>query len=627
MIYLKLTEHHVILEHMFVHPLQNWHTMTPHTAGKIAPEPRGGVVCHRMSATATAIQERTGTHPRRRALGITPSQHNPTTLRLESRTNGEFRYARPTHGPDGLVAEQNAGYQLGASRSSGIAPSLVAGHQLDASTPPGSGIGTATVGATAPGISFTAAVDVIVATVTDPSGLQGADADGIRDRLDQLRRLEGAATAGIAGALAALDRAGGVAGDGAPSKTEWLKSHTGRAGRDAARMARLADNLDALPATANALANGTLGPDAADTIVRATRDGRLGDIDQLEADLLTLAETATPDQLRHEVRRRQQAADGAALLREERRQHALRNVNLTRDGATGMWDLHGKLSDECGTRLRTTLDAFDHADPQSTPLLSRRRPDQRLADALDQLATTALDHALTGANGGIARPHLSVVVDAATLTADLNSPDISGPADVDAGTDAAMTPDLTSRNISGPDGTDPDADAAMTPDHPAWAQLPGGETVWGGVLSPQAVRRIRCDASLSRIIMAGASQVLDVGRATRDWSEPQRRAINARDRSCRGPACSRPIGWTQIHHIHWWRHDGPTAVNNGIALCHHCHRLIHDIGWTLVLDTTTGAAIWTSPDGRTTTTQPPPTTTTRPTGPGPTMTRGHPPPP
>ncbi len=105
-----------------------------------------------------------------------------------------------------------------------------------------------------------------------------------------------------------------------------------------------------------------------------------------------------------------------------------------------------------------------------------------------------------------------------------------------------------------------------------------------------------CDANVSRIVTAGPCQILDVGRETREWTASQRRAIHARDRSCRG--CARPIGWTEIHHIRWWRNGGRTDLDNGIALCHHCHRLIHDHGWHVTLDPATAAVTWTSPDRR-----------------------------
>ncbi len=407
-------------------------------------------------------------------------------------------------------------------------------------------------------------------------GRDRSDAEAVRSDIAGWERLASVAATGLAEAVRRLDHLGGVAEDGAATTAEWLTANTRRSGRDAARLARLATNLPDLPETRDALASGRITDEAADAVVRAARDGRLGSPGDVDGALVELAATSSPEDLRARIRQRQQAADATAMLRDERRQQVRRSARLWRK-RTGMWGLAGELPDEVGQQLRTALDAFDHPDPPSTPDEQRRRPDQRLADALAALTGAALDRGLAPGTGGIVRPHLSVLVHADTVSADLAHADAHHP---DAPT------------------------AAPSPDDPRWADLPGGELPWGGTLSPQAVRRICCDASVSRIVMAGTSQVLDVGRATREWSGPQRRAINARDHGCRGPSCSRPIAWTQVHHLLWWRRGGATSVDNGLALCHHCHRLVHDRGWTVELDPATATATWRSPAGTTVVTRP-----------------------
>ena len=470
-----------------------------------------------------------------------------------------------------------------------------------------------------------ALVDRLVAAVTDGACLEDMGAPALKDRIAQLRRLSGLADAGLARTVAALDRAGGVASDGAPSKAEWIKANTGRSGREAARTQRLADNLEELPATADALASGQLTSEAADAIVHASRDGRLGPPDDVESDLVPVATTASPEQLRRHIRRRQQQADGAAILRQEQRQRAMRDLALTQ-AQTGEWNVRGMLPGEVGTKLRTALDAFDHPDPPDAAV--KRRPGARLVDALESLVDTVLDNGTAPGTGGVARPHLSVLVDLATIDADLRRlagtlgghdgdrgaaagvagvPGAGRAGDADRGRgdagrgDAGRTGGADGAGDADRGGDAGDArgvDVAVAADDPAWADLPPGTTPWDGLVSPQAIRRLLCDASVSRIVTDGPSQVLDVGRATREWSEPQRRAVNARDRGCRGPNCSRPIAWTQIHHIRWWERDrGPTNLHNGIALCHHCHRLVHDRGWTVSLDPATAQATWTSPTG------------------------------
>ncbi len=405
----------------------------------------------------------------------------------------------------------------------------------------------------------------LLGTACDPDRLAGLGDEELRQQVQLARRMEGSAALLLARATHELQQRGVFEAEGTPSTTDWLKLNTGASGRTASREARLASSVHELPETAAALSEGRLGVESADTIVRAAGDTTLGSPDVVEATLLPVATSSSPEELRAEVRRREQEVDADAMLRDERRQHIRRRLALTRRH-DGMWDIYGRLANEAGNQLRTLLDVFDLPDPEDTPEGHRRRPEQRLADALDAAARAALDVGDVPQTGGVARPHISVVVDLQTFDADLTDPD--------------------------------DPDRAVPPDHPTWSRLPGGQTDWGGAMSPQATRRLCCDAGVSRVVTAGESQVLDIGRLTRQWSPAQRRAIRVRDRHCRGPNCNRPIGWTEVHHLQWWRHGGHTAVDNGLALCHACHRLIHDLGWHAELDVATAAVTWTSPDRR-----------------------------
>jgi len=422
-------------------------------------------------------------------------------------------------------------------------------------------------------------VDELATELGRDDVLDGMGEVELTRRVACLHRLEGLAGLHLAATSRAARVSGVVDRSGAGSTTDWLKTATGRSGRDAARLARLGANLADLPGTARALADGDLTVEGADVVVQAATDGRLGQAGDLEAVLLDEARTQTPDQLRATVRRKRHAADGAALWRDEQHQHDARRASLTRRD-DGMWDLYALLTGEVGAKVATAMNAADHPDGPDTPHDHRRTPPQRRADALEHLIDLVLDAGMVATTGGIARPHLSVHVDADTLRTDLT--DTHG----------------TDGGVGGGVG------AAAAPDDPAWNGLAAATTDWGDVVSPQAVRRLLCDAAVSRIVLTGRSQVLDVGRTTRSWSEPQRRAINARDRGCRGPGCTRPIAWTHIHHLHWWRNNGHTAVTNGLALCHHCHRLVHDHHWTVHLDPTTATTTWHSPDGHTTTTRP-----------------------
>ena len=64
-----------------------------------------------------------------------------------------------------------------------------------------------------------------------------------------------------------------------------------------------------------------------------------------------------------------------------------------------------------------------------------------------------------------------------------------------------------------------------------------------GRLSKATLDRIACDCGVSRVIMHGKSEILDVGRATRTISPASWKALVARDRHC-----------THLHHE---MHSGP----------------------------------------------------------------------
>ncbi|MBP2371096.1 HNH endonuclease signature motif containing protein [Pseudonocardia parietis] len=104
---------------------------------------------------------------------------------------------------------------------------------------------------------------------------------------------------------------------------------------------------------------------------------------------------------------------------------------------------------------------------------------------------------------------------------------------------------------------------------------------FGGQLSPEALRMLACDAAVIPIVLDGAGQPLDVGRATRTIPDGLRRAVTARDQGCAHPGCDRPPSWCEIHHVLAWEHDGETKLENLVMLCRTHHRLIHYSGWTV----------------------------------------------
>jgi hypothetical protein len=101
-------------------------------------------------------------------------------------------------------------------------------------------------------------------------------------------------------------------------------------------------------------------------------------------------------------------------------------------------------------------------------------------------------------------------------------------------------------------------------------------------ISSQAVERLACDSSIARVLLDSDSMVIDVGRSKRVVSEPARRALGARDGSCRWPACDRPASRCAAHHVVHWIHGGATDLDNLVLLCHRHHWLVHEGKWQIV---------------------------------------------
>ncbi len=370
-----------------------------------------------------------------------------------------------------------------------------------------------------------------------------ADTTALDGCVSELRKLEGTLQALQAKVVGCLQQTRAHADVGLADTVALLRDRLGVSGREAKRRTEFAKDLGQLDATAAALADGRIGTEHAQAIGRVIRDGRLGDPAETERQLLDTAQDSSPEQLREDIRRREQAADPQRLRRKENQAYAHRRASLTRRD-DGMWQLHALLDPESGERVAVALEAFTTPDPVGTPREERRRPEQRTADGLVELADAAL-RAGRRIVGGV-RPHVAVTIPI--------------------------------------DGLEPGSGEVAVTDRRT-------------VLSPQAIQRLLCDAAVSRVLTRGRSEILDVGRATRNWSASQRRAMVVRDGGCRGPGCDRPPAWCDAHHIRWWTNGGHTNLANGLLLCRHHHRLVHEGGWTLTFDPTTALATFRSPSG------------------------------
>jgi hypothetical protein len=113
-------------------------------------------------------------------------------------------------------------------------------------------------------------------------------------------------------------------------------------------------------------------------------------------------------------------------------------------------------------------------------------------------------------------------------------------------------------------------------------------------VSAETSRRVSCDASVVPIRHSADGDVLDIGRKTRTVPPSIRRALEARDRTCRFPGCT--ARRCDAHHVEHWVDGGATSLDNLMLLCRRHHWAVHEGGFN-VLRHEDGAVTFRRPNG------------------------------
>ncbi|RAO10687.1 uncharacterized protein ONO86_01793 [Micromonospora noduli] len=356
--------------------------------------------------------------------------------------------------------------------------------------------------------------------------------------LDAAHRLEQRLAAVKLSLVRELDGRGTATAQGASSTAVWLRDRLRLGVGVARRLVELAATLDAAPpGVREALAGGVVDVEQvrviAETVetVHASAGAEAADkavgvlVDwatQFDAALLRKLGTRILDHVAPDVA---DAAAEAALRAQESRAARDRHITIS-EQTDGRLRLAGILDTEAAAALRAAI------DPLTTPTGpdDTRTPGQRRHDALVDVCRLALRSGELPENGG----------------------------------------DL--------------AQVVVTTDYDGLTrQLGTGALDIGPHLTPEAVRRLACDASILPAVLGGTGQPLDVGRQRRLISGPLRRALVLRDRGCAFPGCDRPPRWCDGHHIRHWADGGTTCLANAVLLCGHHHRHLHHSDWVVQL--------------------------------------------
>ena len=97
----------------------------------------------------------------------------------------------------------------------------------------------------------------------------------------------------------------------------------------------------------------------------------------------------------------------------------------------------------------------------------------------------------------------------------------------------------------------------------------------GTPLVPSDLMTLLCDSRISKQIFSRDGVILDHGQAHRLCTPQQRRAVIARDRTCRFPGCHHTYQSSQVHHAIHWKNGGNSDIDNLVMLCWHHHRFVH----------------------------------------------------
>src|SRR6266704_2271138 len=372
---------------------------------------------------------------------------------------------------------------------------------------------------------FDAAVEKLRVGVQAMAAWVGdAEAEGLGEALIQIREIGiDPLEAVFATGLRRFDKSGEYKAEGALSLTAWLRWKCKLSGGAALERVEVARQLEKLPETTAAFANGDVGFQHVAVLARTAEHVGAAAVRKEEGILLQAAQTMDPGQFTSVAKNFEHRVDAAGALAEANRAYERRYFHIA-EPVDGLVRIDGVLDVEGGATLRAALQPF------MKPVKDDARSyGQRSADALVQLGRQRGSGGKR--DGAGARPQLIIRASLDTL----------------AGTRGA----------------------------------PAGELEGGGTVPAETVQRYACDSAISRITGQGELEH-ELNHASRTLPASTRRALEARDRHCVFPGCTRPLNWCDGHHMVWWTRGGETALPNLALLCRPHHRMVHEENWRLV---------------------------------------------
>ncbi len=408
--------------------------------------------------------------------------------------------------------------------------------------------------------------------------LRAARADELRGALDNIRCVRARLDRVEAEVARRLETVTGTPERDVAKGAQRSNRHGGKVMARAAALAETPELSDALDA-------GVLGGEHVDVVAKV-----LGALDGPVKARLTeaapelneqaAASGSTPEEFAASLNAaaEQIAADGGTS-RLDRQRRATRLRTWT-DRASGMWRLSGSFDPESGARLHGRLEAamaamFATKTPSTAPTDAGEKQDHLRALAL---LTLTKGVGQFGPSPSSHRPTEPTEANGSTH----DSPSAnSGPFDEWSTYEGELA--AQSKRFGRPECIVVIDTTNLGPD--------GNPTVdWGiPVTVPWSRIQDLCSNATIRPVIVREGAVIDadgelnLGRTTRLANRAQRRALRAVYATCAVPGCTVAFDHTKPHHVHWWRHGGPTDFANLLPLCSKHHHCAHEGGWLLTL--------------------------------------------
>ena len=451
---------------------------------------------------------------------------------------------------------------------------------------------------------------------TDVVGLPDED---VRTALPQLLTAFNQLSALIAGVVASFDTRDLSQVDGCKTTTAWLVAFGRMTPTAASGWLTRGRLLRELPALNTAATHGEASTEHITRIAELTRRLDTPTVKEFDTILADLAATARPSDVSKACDRIAAHKDPDGKPPDPERDFERREFSISRRGS--MFALRGQLDLEGGATLITAIDALLKPPP---PTDLRTAP-QRRADALIELARLehhrqpathrrrhppqprhphhprdparhphpphrvrghrqATDHHRRPTRPTPAKPGRA-------LRLSKNRPNTTRPTTIHHRSDTTNSPSPATDQspADARTGSPPPA----SPNHPR----PPGST--GPARSPPPWPNVSPatatygDACSTRPPDSPSKSAAPTASSPTGCAKP----CTPETAAAAGPAATRPVSWTDAHHLIFWFLGGRTDIDQLVCLCRWHHVKVHEGQWTIRLDPATGEVHVTRPDG------------------------------